>query len=583
VARLPVHDFPVVGPGGTVFEEPFYSVMGFASTENGLGILCRVSQKQVVNVAQHGGLASVLIARPPRDLKMPRRAPVKPDGAADLLRGRITELLHLDQTISLLSWDEETKMPPLGRVQRGEQLATLEGLRHGMLVADDLGDMIEEVAQQRESDQRWTRELAVLRRLRRLALALPEDLVRDLAKSKSRSFGAWEDAYKQDDFSLFAPSLERTLQLVRERAVTLARGGDPYDALLEDYEPGMTRSRIDPVLADLRQQLIPRVETWSDSTLRQTGLWQGRRFTADGQWDLCRRILQAIGFDFECGRLDRSTHPFTAQAGAHDVRLTIRINEDDLPSAVLTALHEGGHGLYDQGFMPTDRDSFLAESPSMGLHESQSRLWENHIGRSRAFWNRWFPAIEALFPQAAAGLTGDSFFLAVNSIRRSTSRVNADEVSYHLHILLRYELELALISGDLQVTDLPTAWNDKSRQLLGVLPASAREGVLQDSHWATAAFGYFPSYTIGSLYAAQLAEAFQTAHGHAGDIDGSNFEQLLIWLRTRVHHAGHRHTAEELIREVTSAGLNSAAFLRHIDRVRETVLQLHSASRRDVS
>ena len=568
VARLPVHEFPVVGPNGTVFEEPFYSVMGFASTENGLGILCRVSQKQVVNVAQHGGLAAVLISRPPRELRMPRRAPVKTEGAEQSLRGRITELLHLDQTIALLGWDEETKMPNMGRIQRGEQLATLEGLRHAMLVADSLGDLVEEVAQQREDDERWTRELTLLRRLRRQALVLPEDLVRDLAKAKSRSLGAWEDAYRQNDFSLFSGAFEKLMTLVRERAVTLAQGGDPYDSLLEEHEPGMSRSRLDPVLADLKLRLIPLVEQWSTETAGHHDLLADRHFAESGQWDLCRRILTAIGFDFERGRMDRSTHPFTAQMGLHDVRLTIRLREDDLPSAVLTTLHEGGHGLYDQGLMPTDRDSFLGEAPSMGLHESQSRLWENHIGRSRAFWDRWYPTIAAIFPGGTDGLSGESFFRVVNAVRRDTIRVNADEVSYHLHILLRYELEQALISGNLSVRDLPSAWNERCQQLLGVLPPCDREGVLQDSHWSVGMFGYFPSYTIGSLYAAQLTEAYQSNHGMNGDLDGSEFQHLLAWLHSHVHQVGHRLSAEDIIRRTTGSGLDAHAFFRHIERNR---------------
>jgi len=569
VARLPVHEFPIVGPNGTVFEEPFYSVMGFASTENGLGILCRVSQKQVVNVAQHGGLAAVLIARPPRELKMPRRTPVRTEGAEQTLRARISELLHLDQTIGLMGWDEETKMPSMGRVQRGEQMATLEGLRHSMLTADSLGDLVEEVAQQREGDDRWSRELALIRRLRRQALSLPEDLVRDLAKAKSRSLGAWEDAYAQADFSLFAPSFEKLLTLVRERAVTLSRGGDPYDAMLEEHEPGMSRSRLEPVLADLKLKLVPLVEKWSAETANDHSLLDGRIFAEAGQWDLCRRILTAIGFDFERGRMDRSTHPFTSQMGVHDVRLTVRLRESDLPSAVLTALHEGGHGLYDQGFMPTDRDSFLGEAPSMGLHESQSRLWENHVGRSRAFWDRWFPTIEAIFPDASAGLTGETFFRVVNAVRRESVRVNSDEVSYHLHILLRYELELALISGDLSVSDLPSAWNERCRALLGSVPENDREGVLQDSHWAAGMFGYFPSYTIGSLYAAQLTEAYQSSHGMTGDLDGGEFQHLLAWLRSQVHQTGHRMAAEDILRKVTGSGLDASAFFRHIERNRQ--------------
>jgi carboxypeptidase Taq len=252
--------------------------------------------------------------------------------------------------------------------------------------------------------------------------------------------------------------------------------------------------------------------------------------------------------------------------GIHDVRLTNRIREDDLTVAVLTILHEGGHGLYDQGFMPTDRDSFLGESPSMGLHESQSRLWENHIGRSRSFWDRWFPTIEAGFPNEVQGLTAGDFYRAVNCVQKSPIRVNADEVSYHLHILLRYELELALVTGDLSVADLPVAWNDRMRQLMGLQIESDRDGLLQDSHWAAGMIGYFPSYTIGSLYAAQLSDAYQLQHGLTGELHGDEFEHLLAWLRAHVHQVGHRAGAEDIIRKATGSGIHVDAFFRHIER-----------------
>ncbi len=497
---------------------------------------------------------------------MPRRSPVQSDGAEQTLRRRISELLHLDQTISLLGWDEETKMPSMGRVQRGEQLATLEGIRHSMLTADDLGDLIEQVAAQKDDDVRWQRELTLLRRLRKRSLMLPEELVRDLARERSRSLGAWEDAYAANDFQLFAPAFTRLLKLVRERAHELARGGDPYDALLDEFEPGMTRSRLDPVLSDLKTRLVPLVDRWAEPENSAAERFKARRFSEDAQWDLCRRILKAIGFDFERGRMDRSTHPFTAQMGVHDVRLTNRVCEDDLTVAVLTILHEGGHGLYDQGFMPTDRDSFLGEAPSMGLHESQSRLWENHVGRSRAFWERWFPTIEAEFPDAVQGLTANDFYRAVNCVQKSPIRVNADEVSYHLHILLRYEIELALVAGDLSVADLPAAWNERMRQLMGLEIATDRDGALQDSHWAAGMFGYFPSYTIGSLYAAQLADAYQSQHGLTGELNGGEFEHLLAWLRTHVHQIGHRAGAEDIIRKATGSGIHADAFFRHIER-----------------
>ena len=380
------------------------------------------------------------------------------------LRAQISELRHLDQTIALLDWDEETMLPPAARVGRGEQLATLEGLRHALLVSDRLGDLVEEIAAQSEGNERLARELALLRRLRRHALALPEDLVRQYANAKSQSLGAWEEARAKDAYQLFAPSFDRLLALVRERAKALAGAGEPYDALLDEHEPGLSRARLDPVLDEVRNALVPLVRAADPCPDRLRG---AHRFAEAGQWDLCRQLLAAVGFAFERGRLDRSTHPFTLFAGADDVRLTIRVDESDLSTAVLAALHEGGHGLYDQGFAPNDRDTLLAEAPSMGLQESQARLWENHVGRSRAFWDHVFPSLQRLFPDAVRRLDAESFYRNVNAVRPGLIRVAADEISYHLHIVLRYELEVALISGSLGIRDLPEAWNERSASLIG--------------------------------------------------------------------------------------------------------------------
>ena len=563
--RLPVHEFPVLGPDGRVFGEPFYAVMGFAATENGLGTMCRVSQKQVVNVAQRGGLAAVLEAEAPTELRIPSRPIARSEAMAQSLRAQISELRHLEQTIALLDWDEETMLPAAGRAERGGQLATLEGIRHAMLVSDRLGDLVEEVAAQSKGNERLARELALLRRLRRHALALPEDLVRQLANAKSQSLGAWEEARKKDAYALFAPAFDRLVALVRERAQALAGAGEPYDALLDEHEPGMTRSRLDPVLDEVRNALVPLVREANPGPDR---LLHGHRFVEAGQWDLCRQLLAAMGFEFERGRLDRSTHPFSLLAGTNDVRLTIRVDESDLPTAVLAALHEGGHGLYDQGFDPDDRDTLLAEAPSMGLQESQSRLWENHVGRSRAFWDYVFPSLQRLFPHAVKGLDAETFYRGVNTVRPGLIRVAADEVSYHLHIVLRYELEVALVSGSLGVRDLPAVWNERSASLIGARPASDREGVLQDVHWSLGMFGYFPTYTLGSLYAAQLAETYAREHPLADEIRRGEFGGLLAWLRANIHRIGQNLPAEEIIEKATGKGLDTAAFFRHLEAKR---------------
>ncbi len=564
-ARLPVYEFPLAGENGHVFAEPFYAVMGFAATDHGLGTMCRVSQKQVVNVAQRGGLAAVLEAEAPPELAIPTRAGNRVAAAQSGLREQIRELRHLDHVIALLGWDEETMLPAMGRDERGEQLATLEGLRHALLTSENLGDLIERVAADFSDGSNWPRELELLRRLRRQAVAIPQDLVRNFSNARSCALGAWEEAHARDDFSIFAQPFDDLLGLLRDKAAALAAGGDPYDALLDENEPGMTRVRLAPVLNELRMQLGPLVREASAATAPYGGLLNGRKFAEAGQAEFCRSLLAAIGFQFDRGRLDRSTHPFTLYAGSNDVRLTIRPDESDISSCILAALHEGGHGLYDQGFNSTDRDSLLGDAPSMGMHECQARLWENHIGRSRAFWRYAFPKLQDLFPDAVDGLDSGTMYRAVNVVRPGVKRVSADEISYHLHIVLRYELEIALLSGALSVRDLPAAWNERSAELMGAKPFSDREGVLQDVHWSLGTFGYFPCYTLGSIYAAQLEEAYSREQPLQEEIERGEFRHFLEWLRTHVHRVGHRLQAEEIVARATGTGLDTAAFLRHVE------------------
>jgi carboxypeptidase Taq len=563
-ARLPVHEFPVMGADGRVFVEPFYAVMGFAATENGLGTMCRVSQKQVVNVAQRGGLAAVLEAEAPRELTIPTRPVNRAAASQSELRSQIRELRHLDHTIALLGWDEETMLPPMGREERGEQTATLEGLRHALLTSNSLGDLIEQVSADTTINEGWSRELQLLRRLRQQAVALPQDLVRNLAHSRSQCLAAWEEARDRNDFNIFARSFDELLGLLRDKAAALADGGDPYDALLGENEHGMTRTRLEPVLEETRTRLVPLVREASSATSSDAHLLQNRTFADAGQSKFCRNLLTSIGFEFDRGRMDRSTHPFTLYAGVNDVRVTIRVDENDLFSGTLATLHEGGHGLYDQGFDPADHDSLLGDAPSMGMHECQARLWENHIGRSRAFWRFAFPLLCDVFPEAVDGLDPDTMYRAVNVVRPSVNRVCADEMSYHLHIILRYELEIALLSGTLSARELPFAWNERSAALLGVAPSSDREGVLQDVHWALGAFGYFSSYTLGSIYAAQLVEAYSRGHPLEQEIERGEFHSLLQWLRTHVHRVGHRFDAEAIVSKATGSGLDTGAFFRHL-------------------
>ncbi len=562
VANLPVQEFPVVSAEGRVHYEPFYSVLGFTPTDHGLAMLCRVSQKQVVNVAQHGGLAPVLIGYPPDDLRAPIRAAVPRDIAETRLTDKIRELRDLDAVVSLMDWDEETYLPPGGHERRGQQMGTVETIAHDLLVDDALGDLIEEVLELTRDDPLRQAELAELKRTRRIELAVPHDLVGALAQARSLTLAAWEEARTADDFRLFAQPFDALLKLERERAQALQRGGDLYDGLLDEYEPGMTRARLDPLLRNLGARLRDLVPVLTERT-RLAELKLATTFPEDAQDGFCRGLLGDMGFSFVRGRADRSTHPFTTTLGEDDVRLTLRFQAENPLPAIFATLHEGGHALYDQGFPPELHDTLLAEAPSTGLHEAQARLWENHVGRSGAFWAHYLPRLKSAFPGLQA-LDARRFAQAVNVVRPTLIRAEADEVTYNLHILMRYELEIALLSGDLRVADLPAAWNESSRKWLGIVPTTLGNGCLQDVHWAGASIGYFPTYTIGNLYAAQLAEAYAAQHDLDAELGAGNLRPLRDWLATNVYHWGCRLTAEEIVRKATGRGLDANAFFRHL-------------------
>jgi len=481
------------------------------------------------------------------------------------LRSQISDLRGLDAAIGLLGWDEETYLPDGARAGRGVQLGTLESLRHRLLSADSLGDVIEEAALHAQPGDLLEAELTRLRRLRRIALALPDDLVRAFAQARSHALAHWEEARKEDRFASFAPALLRLLGLVRERAQALQRGDELYDGLLDEYEPGMTRARLGPILLELRTRLTPLCVQLAERTARDSDRFAAGHYLDAAQERVCRGLLASMGFDFTRGRLDRSTHPFTLSAGEDDVRLTIRVNESNPLSAIFAVLHEGGHALYDQGFAPELRGTLLAEGPGMGIHESQARLWENAVGRSRAFWQHCAPLLKKELGGALSGLTPDAAYRTVNVVRPGANRVEADEVSYNLHIVMRYDLELALLHGDLPVEELPLAWTEQSRKLLGVKPVGASDGCLQDVHWALGAFGYFPSYALGNLYAAQLMETFRAQHpSFDAELASGTMTTLRDWLGQNVHAHGHRHRADELVEKATGKPLDVEAFFRAI-------------------
>lgn len=483
----------------------------------------------------------------------------------DTLLARMQELKDLKALLQLAQWDQETYMPARAAEGRASQLATLEGLYHERLVDERLGDLLAWATSQPQLSEDQRAMVRVLDHERRRALRMPPALVKAIAEAQSRGLVAWREARQQRRFSLFQPALAHLLSLRRQQADAYGHEGERYDALLENYEPGMRVARLTPVLSKLRDALIPLIAALQASPrAREKDVLAGRRFDTEAQWRFSQQLLADMGFDLEAGRQDRSIHPFCSGFHPQDVRLTNRLEEDSL-SALFSALHEGGHGLYEQGFAPEHYRTPLATAPSMGLHESQSRLWENIVGRSRPFWQHYFPRLQQALPQGLQGVGLEDFLASVNRSQPSLIRVEADEVTYNLHIVLRYELELLLLGDKLPLEELPTAWNERMQRYLGVVPEHDGVGVLQDIHWAWGELGYFPTYSLGNLYAASLYRAAERALPGLGEALGrGELRPLREWLRTHVHAHGFRQPAEERIAAVTGQGLTDEDFLAYL-------------------
>jgi len=463
---------------------------------------------------------------------------------------------------AVLGWDERTQMPAAGAEHRAEQSTVLAGLIHQRWVDPKFGQQLEEL-----SDLQGDAGI-VIRRLKRQydkKVKLPQSLVEELARTAVLGQQAWQEARQKDDFPLFRPLLEKTIGLKRQQAEALGYPQCRYDALLDEYEPEELTAGVGPVLAGLREELVPLVAEIQQSRRRPNTDLLHRAFPVDVQDRFGREAAAAIGFDFSRGRLDVTAHPFCTGLGPHDCRITTRYDQQFFSSAFFGILHEAGHGIYEQGLPIEHYGLPLGEAISLGIHESQSRLWENLVGRSRAFWTHFYPLAQQRFPAALGDASLEEFYFAINDVRPSLVRVEADEATYNLHVLVRFELERALLDGDLRASDLPAAWNEKYRQYLGIAPRDNRHGVLQDVHWSAGLVGYFPTYSLGNLYAAQF---FAQAETELGDLAGSfargNFHPLLDWLRHRIHRHGQRYSAAELVRQVTGRPLSARPLLEHL-------------------
>lgn len=482
-------------------------------------------------------------------------------GMNENLFGRMQELRDLAGVIGLATWDQETYLPKKGEGGRAAQLGTMQTIHHERLVDPRLGDWL---ADARTTSPDEAAMVAVLKKERDRAVKIPARLVKALAEGQSRALSAWREAREEKQYKHFQPHVQILLELRREMADAWGHDGERYDALLENYEPGMRVARLSPVLTGLRQHLVPLVKA-IDARPPPRRIFEGKTFDSEAQWKFTMHLLEAMGFDLEAGRQDRSTHPFTGGTGMRDVRLTTRVFPQLPLSSVFSTIHEGGHGLYEQGFSVEHDRTPLAQAPSMGLHESQSRLWENVVGRGQAFWSHFFPKYQGTFREQLEGVGLGDFLREVNRVERTFIRVEADEVTYNLHVVLRYELELELIRGTLQASELEDAWNQKTKELLGLEVKTPNQGVLQDIHWAWGEFGYFPTYALGNLYAASLWNAInRDIRGLDASIANGELGPIKNWLHEKVHREGFRYDAETLITRATGAGLTDGDFIAYL-------------------
>ncbi|MFX1353243.1 MAG: carboxypeptidase M32 [Promethearchaeota archaeon] len=484
------------------------------------------------------------------------------------------EIMRLNFIRALLGWDQQVNMPKGSVKGRAEQLALIQKLIHSRIKSEKTGDLIKNAEKQQNLSEV---DLAMIREAKREyehATRIPDELVIEIAKTASFGHVEWEKAREKSDFSIFKPYLEKMIKLQIEFAEKLDTGPTLYSTLIDLYEPGGTYNWISKIFNSLKSDLVKIVNKLDNSSDKPNQSILKKYYNPDKQWELSLEIVKKLGFDFSVGRQDKSTHPFTTSLSSIDTRITTRILENFLPTCIFSTIHECGHALYQMGFNEDLHDTLLADGCSLGVHESQSRMWENIVGRSKAFWIYWYPLFQKAFPENLKNVAMEDFYRAINVVQPSFIRVEADEVTYALHIILRFEMEKMIIEDNLQAIELPALWNEKMEELLGITPPNDAEGVLQDVHWSGGAFGYFPTYALGNLYAAQIYKnALKKLPILPEDYKEGKFSSLLKYLKENVHQYGKIYRAPDLIKKITGEDLNSKYF---IDYIKEKFYPIYS-------
>lgn len=484
---------------------------------------------------------------------------------------KMQKIADVKYASAVLQWDQETYLPPKGNDFRGRQLATLSEIAHEQFTTDETGGLLQELCGKADLSDKEKRNVALSLEDYNRNKKLSSDFVRKMSETVTITYHAWVKARKENSFSTFEKPLHQLIELKKKEADLLGYQQHPYNALMNDYDKGLTVATVDTIFADLRPQLLTLLAAIKTGPQVDNSFLH-KHFDKDAQWKFGMEILKQIGFDFEAGRQDLSVHPFTTSFNNFDVRVTTRIDENDFGNMTWSCIHEGGHALYEQGLPAEEYGLPLSEYCSLSIHESQSRLWENSVGRGLPFWQHNFNLLKSFFPEQCKNISVDAFYRGINKVEPSLIRTESDELTYHFHVMIRYEIEKKLIEGAISTKDIPAYWNEQYQHYLGVTVPDDSRGCLQDIHWSHGSFGYFATYSLGSIIAAQLYAAIEKENKSVNeDLTQGKTSGILEWLRKNIHQYGRQYTSEQLCRKATGESLNSKYFIDYATKKFSTI------------
>lgn len=489
---------------------------------------------------------------------------------------KMVKLADIGYATAVLHWDKETYLPKKGATHRSQQLATLSAIMHQEFTDPKFGSLLKRLSETKSLSTLEAKNVRLTLKDYDKATKFTEEQVRKKSMAVSTAFHAWIKAREANDYDLYEKPLQQLIEIIREECEIIGYEDHPYDACLDIYEPGLKVKFLNSFFKGVKSDLAPLIERLREaSPIRTNHLY--RHYPKDDQWDFGIEVLTNMGFDFEAGRQDISEHPFTINFSPQDVRVTTRIDENDFLNMTWSCIHEGGHALYEQG-LPMDQYGLPSGSAiSLAIHESQSRLWENNVGRSMDYWEYLFPILTKRFPHQMKGVTIKKFYKSINTIKPNLIRTEADELHYHLHVLIRYEIEKDILSGKLNADQLKQSWNARYKKYMGIVAEDDVNGILQDVHWAHGSFGYFPTYSLGSFYAAQFYNAANKDIPNLPELlQKGNTKRLLKWLRENIHEHGRKYEADELCKLITGEGLNTKYFIEYATRKFEEVYGITS-------